>query len=100
MYMPPDLHDLTPNDAPCNAINKIVHGYLQAFEASPDANGKLRELWNSEDNPGDSVEWFAKGSPPTIAAGKVFVAEFPAKPPDSNWNESGAFGRLLMYSIR
>jgi hypothetical protein len=94
------MNDLTPNDAPCNAINKIVQGYLQAFDASPGRNGQLRELWNSEDNRNDAVEWFAKESPPTIANGKVFVAEFPAKPTGSNWNNSNAFGRLIVYSIR
>ena len=94
------MSDLTPNDAPCNAINKIVHGYLQAFDASPGRNGQLKELWNSGDDPNDVVEWFAKESPPTIANGKVFVAEFPAKPAGSNWNASNAFGRLIVYSIR
>jgi hypothetical protein len=93
------MNDLTPNDAPCNAINKIVHGYLQAFDASPGQNGQLRELWNSND-PNDAVEWFAKESPPTIANGKVFVPEFPPKPTGSNWNASNAFGRLIVYSIR
>lgn len=93
-------HDLTPNDAPCNAINKIVRGYLQAFDALPGPNERLRELWNSEDDPNDAVEWFAKESPPTIANGKVFVAEFPAKPTGSNWNDNKAFGRLVVYSIR
>jgi hypothetical protein len=93
------MSDLTPNDAPCNAINKIVRGYLQAFDPSPGRNAQLMELWNSEDNPNDAIEWFAKESPPTIANGKVFVAEFPAKPTGSNWNDSNAFGRLLMYSL-
>ena len=101
MYATSDTpEDLVPNDAPCNAINKIVRGYLEAFDATPGRNGQLTELWNSEDNPSDSVKWFAKESPPTIADGKVFVAEFPAKPPSSNWNTSNAFGRLIMYSLR
>jgi hypothetical protein len=42
----------------------------------PGRNGQLVELWNSEDDLNDTVEWFAKGSPPTVADGKVFVAEF------------------------
>ena len=92
-------HDLSPDDAPCNAINKIVHGYLQAFDATPRPNGELTELWNSEDNSNDRVEWFAKESPPTIADGKVFVAEFPAKPEKNYWNAPNAFGRLIMYSL-
>jgi hypothetical protein len=90
-------NDLTPNDAPCNAINKIVHGYVEAFQALPGSTGLLRELWNSEINPGDSVEWFAKDSLPTIADGKVFVAEFP-NPIGSYWNSIGASGRLIVYA--
>ena len=100
MYSPADHQDLTPNAAPCNAINKIVHGYLQAFDATPGLRGHLTELWNSEDNPNDRVEWFAKDGPPTIADGKVFVAEFPAKPSNSDWNANNAFGRLIMYGLR
>jgi hypothetical protein len=91
--------DMSPNNARCNAINKIVPGYLQAFSATPGRNGQLVELWNSENGPKDAVEWFAKGSPPTIADGKVFVAEFPAKPENEKWNDANAFGRLLMYSL-
>jgi outer membrane protein assembly factor BamB len=94
-----EYQDLSPDDAPCNAINKIVRGYLQAFDAMPQKNGQLAELWNSEDEANDGVEWFAKQSPPTIADGKVFVAEFPAKPEKDNWNASNTFGRLIMYSL-
>ena len=93
------MSDLTPNDAPCNAINKLVHGYLEAIQAVPDANGQLRELWNSDENPGDAVRWFAKESPPTIADGKVFIAEFPPKPSNSRWNANTAYGRLIVYSL-
>jgi hypothetical protein len=89
--------DMSPDEARCNAINKIVPGYLQAFDATP-RGGQLVELWNSEDQATDAVEWFAKGSPPTIADGKVFVAEFPPKPA-GDWNENNAFGRLIMYSL-
>jgi hypothetical protein len=94
------MSDLTPNDASCNAINKIVHGYLQAFDATPGPDGRLRPLWNSEQDPNDAVEWFAKESPPTIADGKMFVAEFPPKPNDDYWNAANAFGRLIVYSLR
>src|SRR5262249_47384974 len=97
MYWQADHNNLTPDNAPCNAINKIVHGFLQAFDATPRANGQLVELWNSEDNPSDRIEWFAKESPPTIADGKVFMAEFPAKPPNDNWNAAAAYGRLIAY---
>ncbi len=108
LYQTTDHENLAPDEAPCNAINKIVHGYLQAFDATAGRNGQLKELWNSDDNPGDQVKWFAKNSPPTIADGKVFLAEFP--PPvnngifDSdklrNWSARNAFGRLIVYSLR
>jgi hypothetical protein len=94
------MGDLTPNDAPCNAINKIVRGYLQAFRAAPTARGQLEELWNSDETPGEAVRWFAKESPPTIADGKVFMPEFPAKPAEGRWNDSGATGRLVVYGRR
>ena len=91
--------DLTRNDAPCNAINKIVRGYLQAFDATPRPNGQLTELWNSRDNRNNGV-WFAKGSPPTIADGKVFLAEFPPPKPGQDWSDDKASGRLIVYSLR
>jgi hypothetical protein len=93
------MSDLTPNDAPCNAINKLVHGYLQAFKAVPSASGQLQELWNSDESPGDVVRWFSKESPPTIADGKVFLAEFPPKPMEGRWNANTALGRLLVYAV-
>jgi hypothetical protein len=90
--------DLTPNNAPCNAINKIVHGYMEAFDATPRTNGQLVELWNSKDN-GSGGGWFAKQSPPTIADGKVFLAEFPPPIPGQKWSDNTAFGRLVVYSL-
>ena len=92
--------DLTPNNAPCNGINKTVRGYIQAFAAVPQPNGQLAELWTSEQNQTDSVLWFAKQSPPTIADGKVFVVEFPPPTPGGDWATSSAFGRLIVYSRR
>jgi hypothetical protein len=89
--------DLTPNDAPCNAINKIVRGYMEAFDATPGPKGHLKEFWNSKANRNDGV-WFAKQSPPTIADGKVFLAEFPPPIP-GHWSDSRAFGRLVVYSL-
>jgi hypothetical protein len=97
MFTSSNPFDLTPNDAPCSAINKIVHGYLQAFDTTP-RDGMLKELWNSESNQNDSIEWFSKESPPTIADSKVFIAEFPPKPTNSDWNSNKDFGSLLMYS--
>ena len=93
------MSDLTPNDAPCNAINKLVPGYLQALKAVPAANGQLEELWNRDESPGDAVRSFAKESPPTIADGKVFLAEFPLKPTERRWNNNTAMGRLVVYSL-
>jgi hypothetical protein len=100
MYGTEHAADLAPNSAPCNAIDKIVPGYLQAFAATPGPDGQLKELWNSENNPNDRVEWFSKESPPTIADNKVFLAEFPAKPSTDNWNAKNALGRLIVYSSR
>jgi hypothetical protein len=97
LYARTDDLDLAPNYAPCNAIGQIVHGYLEAFEATPQPDGTLRELWDSEGDPNDRVEWFAKESPPTIADGKVFLAEFPQ--PNGKWSDSNAPGRLLVYSL-
>ncbi len=91
--------DLTPNDAPCNAINKTVRGYLEAFDATPGPNGRLKELWNSKANRNDGV-WFAKQSPPTIADGKAFLVEFPPPIPGRDWSDSKAFGRLVVYTLR
>jgi hypothetical protein len=91
--------DLTPDEAPCNAINKIVPGYLQAFDATPGRDQQLRELWNSGDTPNDRIRWFAKNSPPTIGDGKVFVAAFPAPDLGEHWSARGAFGRLIVYSL-
>lgn len=90
--------DLVPDDAPCNAINKNAHGFLQAFDATPRANGQLVEIWNSKAEHGDGV-WFAKQSPPTIADGKVFLVSFPPPVPGQDWNTARAFGRLIVYSL-
>ena len=95
-----DHTDLAPNNAPCNAIDKIVPGYLQAFAGVSDRDGRIMELWNSGSYASERVEWFAKESPPTIADGKVFLAEFPPKPEIGDWNTNNAIGRLLMYSVR
>jgi hypothetical protein len=91
--------NLTPDDAPCNAINKIVRGYVEAFAATPTSDGHLVKLWNSKDNQNDGV-WFAKQGPPTIADGKVFLAEFPPPLPRQEWSDNNAFGRLVVYSLR
>ncbi len=90
-------NDLMPNDAPCNAINKIVRGYVEAFNPTP-ARGKLGELWSNK-LAGDDGVWFAKQSPPTIADGKLFVVGFPPPIPGQAWSDPGAFGRLVVYSL-
>jgi len=90
--------DLTPDAGPCNAINKIVRGVLEAFNATPGPNGQLTELWNSKVIQNNGF-WFAKQSPPTIADGKVFLAEFPPPIPGQYWSDSRAYGRLIVYSL-
>jgi hypothetical protein len=90
--------DLTPNGAPCNAINKNVRGFLEAFDATPRTNGQLVEIWNTKAEHGEGV-WFAKQSPPTIADGKVFLVGFPPPVPGQDWNAARAFGRLIVYTL-
>jgi hypothetical protein len=97
--MDPSGRDLTPNAGPCNAINKIVRGVLEAFNATPGPNGQLTELWNTKDDQNNAF-WFAKQSPPTIADGKVFLAEFPPPTPGGYWSDTRASGRLIVYSLR
>jgi hypothetical protein len=92
--------DLTPNGTPCNAINKNVRGFLEAFDATPRApSGQLVEIWSSKAEHGEGV-WFAKQSPPTIADGKVFLVGFPPPVPGQDWNTAQAFGRLIVYTLR
>jgi hypothetical protein len=49
-----------------------MKGILRAF----DANDITKELWNSNNNPGDYVPSFAKFCSPTIANGRVYLATF------------------------
>jgi hypothetical protein len=74
-----------------DALRHIVHGVLRAYRAYPDADGKLVEIWNSDDGAhprsdadcqylaettSDELGLFAKYVPPTIAEGKVYMATF------------------------
>ena len=74
-----------------DALARTVPGVLRAYWAYPDENGKLTEIWNSDDGPhppsdtdcdyvmdsqGDELGNFAKDVPPTIADGKVYMATF------------------------
>ena len=55
-----------------DAENGTMKGILRAF----DANDITKELWNSNNNPGDYVPSFAKFCSPTIANGRVYLATF------------------------
>lgn len=50
----------------------IGRGILRAF----DANDITKELWNSDQVPGDAVGYYAKFCSPTIANGHVYMASF------------------------
>jgi hypothetical protein len=92
--------DLAPNNAPCNAIDKIVDGYLEAFIADPDADGRLVEVWNSKMLLSDNIDWFAKNSPPSIAEGKVFLAAFPPNNGPNGYSQPGATGHLVAFGAK
>jgi len=55
-----------------DAGSQISPGILRAF----DANDVTKELWNSNDNVGDGVGYYAKFSSPTVADGHVYLATF------------------------
>jgi hypothetical protein len=74
-----------------NALTKVVPGILRAYRAYPESGRELKEIWNSdqetsvntsadckEPKPRGSsqVGNFAKGVPPTVARGKVYLATF------------------------
>ena len=64
-----------------NAIHVTVEGVLHAFDANT-----LTELWTDKTNEArDETGNFAKYNPPTVANGKVYVANFgPLKSPDGS----------------
>ncbi len=53
-------------------ISQPAHGVLHAFDAAD----LSRELWNSDQDPRDSLGNFAKFAVPTIANGRVYVPTF------------------------
>jgi hypothetical protein len=91
--------DLTPNGAPCNAIDQHVRGILEAFVATPNSSRQLTKIWDNKADGSDGV-WFAKQSPPTIADGKVFLAGLPPPIPGTQWSATSGYGQLVVYGIR
>jgi hypothetical protein len=82
-----------------DALNHTVRGVLRAYQAFPDREKVLKEIWNSDtgvvterspctDGAGGSNQLgdFAKFAPPTVAEGKVYVSTFSH--------------RLVVYGIR
>lgn len=59
-----------------DANSKVVPGALVAYNATPAANGKLKQLFQSQ--PGE-LGLFAKYSTPVVANGKVYVGTFSNK---------------------
>ena len=59
-----------------DANSKVVPGALVAYDATPAANGKLKQLFLSK--PGE-LGFFAKYSTPVVANGKVYVGTFSNK---------------------
>jgi len=59
-----------------DANSKVVPGALVAYDATPAANGKLKQLFHSK--PGE-LGFFAKYSTPVVANGKVYVGTFSNK---------------------
>jgi hypothetical protein len=55
-----------------DAENTRTTGVLRAF----DANDVTRELWNSNQTPGDAPGYYAKFSSPTVVNGHVYLATF------------------------
>jgi hypothetical protein len=62
-----------------NANFAVVHGALVAYDATAVANGKLKQLFHSDANPGNNMGNFAKYSTPVVANGKVYVGTFSKK---------------------
>ncbi len=56
------------------ALVSVVPGTLRAYAAAD--TGTMRELWNSDMNSQDKLFNFAKFNPPTVAGGRVYVANF------------------------
>ena len=59
-----------------DANSKVVPGALVAYDATPAANGKLKQLFHSK--PGE-LGFFAKYSTPVVTNGKVYVGTFSNK---------------------
>ena len=63
-----------------NANAAVVPGALVAYDATAVLNGgKLKQLFHSNNKPGDKLGNFAKYATPVVANGKVYVATFSNK---------------------
>ena len=74
--------------------------------AAHDAENLTRELWNSDMTPGrrDTLGYFAKFNPPSIANGKVYVAASPAPEPyrttgEHTYQAPNSMGYLVVYGL-
>jgi hypothetical protein len=61
-----------------DANPKVVPGALVAYDATPTANGTLKQLFHSDATPEEKFD-FAKYSTPVVANGKVYVGTFSNK---------------------
>ena len=83
-----------------NANQSVVEGIFRVFDATSvtkgaDGKPRLTELWNSKEYAArDDIGLFAKFCPPTIANGKVYMANFGAV-----GAPTGSSGHLVVYGL-
>lgn len=67
-----------------NANTSIVPGTLAAYDATnfvtkPDGSMVIQQIWNSDTNPGDQLDKYAKFNPPMVANGRVYLSSYSAQ---------------------
>ena len=62
-----------------NANAEVVHGALVAYDATAVTNGKMKQLFHSDDNPANNLGNFAKYATPVVANGRSTSATFSNK---------------------